>query len=237
MPLRLSYRVLGLCLVVLLAAVAPAKAQVISFSNSDFAISPVFSDVQTFAFTINLNVPLSLGTTYVNPALNGVVYQVFGVLVPGTPSGFPAFNLMRNIGGAEFYSQGSSLSFTIAPTADLSDGLQVSELVGVGPVFVFNGREVGTGRFHPALLVLNSDGTGSIRNSNNVPAGTEIAQGSEYISNLTFNPSLLTIGAVAAVPEPGALSLSLAALAMLALRGGWRARGRFSKASRPLNPT
>jgi len=127
---------------------------------------------------------------------------------------FPAFNLVRAITGADFYAQGSSLSFEIAAGADLSNGLQMSELVGSGPVFVFNGREVDTGRYHPALFQLNSDGTGSIRNSNNMGENTlnpstgelvDVDFGDEYITNLTFDPNQLTISA--AVPVPAALWL------------------------------
>ena len=54
-------------------------------------------------------------------------------------------------------------------TADLSDGLQLSELVdlGGGLIFDFDGREVDTARFHPAQVELFSDNTGRIQNSNN----------------------------------------------------------------------
>ena len=45
--------------------------------------------------------------------------------------------------------QGHAMAFEVDITADLSDGLQVSELVGTGIVFEFNRREVGTGRYHP----------------------------------------------------------------------------------------
>ncbi|MFT5488752.1 MAG: hypothetical protein ACI9MU_003680, partial [Alphaproteobacteria bacterium] len=110
---------------------------------------------------------------------------------------------------SDFYSQGSALSFGVSALADLSDGLQVSELVGVDPVFLFNGREVGTGRYHPALFQLNADGTGSIRNSDNF-GGTnpssgmvvDVEFGEEYITELTFDASRLTLAT--AVPEPSA---------------------------------
>jgi hypothetical protein len=102
--------------------------------------------------------------------------------------------------------------FEIAASADLSNGLQMSELVGSDSVFVFNGREVDTGRYHPALFQLNSDGTGSIQNSNNTgginpSSGKEVNVnfGEEYITNLTFDPSQLTIAA--AVPIPAAVWL------------------------------
>ena len=118
--------------------------------------------------------------------------------------------------GAEFYTQGSSLSFTVDAAADLSDGLQVSELGGSNPVFLFNGREVGTGRYHPALFQLKADGTGSIRNSNNMGginpgSGEEVDVyfGEEYITELTFDPTALTL--IAPIPEPSTLTLLLPA--------------------------
>ena len=182
-------------------ALAPAlsRADLLTFQASDFGLSPTFSDVKTFAFSIDFAVPVSAGSSYSNPKLTRVDYNVSGTL-DGTPSGFPAFNLVRAILGAEFYSQGSSMAFEIDITADLSDGLQVSELVGTGIVFEFNGREVGTGRYHPAIVQLNADGTGSIRNSNNtggINPSTELEVdvdfGEEYITELTFTPSTLTL--------------------------------------------
>jgi hypothetical protein len=202
---------IGLCLGSLLQPVL-TQAAVITFSDADFGMTPAFSNVQTFSFTIDIDGPLVAGVVYTNPSLNSVEYNVFGTLESGTPSGFPAFNLVRFITGAEFYAQGSSLNFEIAASADLSNGLQVSELVGSDPVFVFNGREIDTGRYHPALFELNSDGTGSIRNSNNFggtnPSSGEmvdVAIGEEYITNLTFDPNQLTISAV--VPVPAAVWL------------------------------
>ena len=83
-------------------------------------------------------------SAYSNPTLSGVVYRVFGSL-NNTPSGFAALNLNRTIGGAEYYTQGSSLTFEIDASANLADGLQVSEMVGEGVVFELNAREVNTG--------------------------------------------------------------------------------------------
>lgn len=155
-------RVLATCFLCL--NLAPAQAFVMSFEASDFGLNPTFSNVQTLEFTIDIADPLTAGTAYTNPVLNSVDYRVFGSL-DVTQSGFPAFNLVRSIGAAEFYSQGSSMSFEVSAAGDQTDGLQVSELVGVDPVFLFNGLELGTGRHHPALFQLNADGTGSIRNS------------------------------------------------------------------------
>ena len=174
-------------------------ADVLTFQDSDFALNPIFSDVQTFEFYIDLAVPVRAGSTYSDPELIRIDYRVFGTL-GDTPSGFPGFNLERTILGSEFYDQGSSMSFEVAITADLSDGVQVSELVGLGIVFEFNGREVGTGRYHPALVQLNANGTGSIRNSNNqggINPGSgmkvDVDFGEEYITELTFDPSTLTL--------------------------------------------
>ena len=200
--------------------VGPSAAFDIEFADNDFGLTPTFSTVQTFGFSIAVEGPLRKGA-YNDPALISVEYRVLGTL-EDTPSGFPAFDLQRNIVGTEFYMQGSSLQFEIAPGADLSDGLQVSELVGEMGVFVFNGREVDTGRYHPALVELNMDGTGLLRNSNNMgginPMSMEVVDveiGEEYITALTFDPSLLTL-----VPEPSAgLQLGTSLIVLWALRG------------------
>lgn len=206
----------GAALGVLLLAAGPAAAFTIGFEAADFGLNPTFSNVRTFNFSIEVAGPLAPGV-YDDPLLDGVEYRVFGTL-ESTPSGFPAFDLRRTIGGAEFYSQGSSLNFEISSSANLSDGLQVSELVGGASVFVFNGREVGTGRYHPALLELNSDGSGLLRNSNNMgginPGSmqeVDVQIGDEYVTELSFDPGTLTL----AVPEPSTgllVGLGLAAL-------------------------
>ena len=188
-----------ICLCMLALAPALSWADLLTFQASNFGLNPTFSDVRTFAFSIDLAVPVTAGSSYSNPELTRVDYNVSGTL-DGTPSGFPAFNLVRAILGSEFYSQGSSMMFEVDITADLSDGLQVSELVGTDIVFQFNGREVDTGRYHPAIVQLNADGTGSIRNSNNKGginpvSGMEVNVdfGEEYITELTFTPSTLTL--------------------------------------------
>ena len=93
--------------------------------------------------------------------------------------------------------QGSSFKFEIASNADLTDGLQISDLVDG---LVLNAREVDTGRYHPPLLELNADGTGSMQNSNNFgginPFNNQFVDidfGEEYIIELSFDPTSLTI--------------------------------------------
>ncbi len=173
---------------------------VVGFGIADFVFTPVFNDVTDLDVEITLEAPLVAGAAYGDPALAEVDYNVFGVLTTTTPSGFPAFDLQREIFGEDFYAQGSSLSFEIDPTADLSDGLQVSELVGSGAVFIFNGREVGNGRYHPAQIILNADGTGTFQNSNNtggVNPGNgmvvDVDFGDEYVIGLGFSATMLTI--------------------------------------------
>ncbi len=221
MQVRVALATIALC-TALLNNVS-AKAAVITFDANDFGLNPTFSNVTTFSFTIDLAGAITPGG-FVNPALNSVQYNVSGTLAAGTPSGFPAFNLQRTITGGDFYAQGSSLDFEVSPAADLSDGLQVSELIGADPVFVFNGREVGTGRYHPALVELNADGTGLIRNSNNFgginPATMQMVDvqiGEEYVTELAFDASTLTLAA-SAVPEPSTWAIFAFAAVLLAGR-------------------
>ena len=93
----------------------------------------MFGDVDLFTIDIDLDIPLQPGL-YDNPTILNVSYRVFGSLEPGTPSGFPQFDLQRNISGAEFYQQGGSLMFEIADNADFSDGIQADELVDNGTI-------------------------------------------------------------------------------------------------------
>ena len=174
---------------------ANAQAMFLSVSSDDYQITNVFSDVDTFAIDIEISSTLTPGN-YVNPDIVRVTYSVSGTLVPGTPSGFPSLALQRDITGAEFYAQGSSLSFEIAPNAVLEDGVQAVELVGNGIVLTFNGREIGNGRFHPALLELDINGSGRIQNSNNIIVESPLRQvdfGAEYITDLMFDPGNTTL--------------------------------------------
>ena len=218
-------KIKGLLAAFLFLMSASSHGFVISFEASDFALTPTKSNVVTFSFTIDVDAPLVAGV-YANPTLNSVQYNVFGQLVAGTPSGFPAFDLQRSIGGAEFYAQGSSLAFEIAAGADLSDGLQLAELVGSDPVFVFNGREVDTGRYHPALFELNADGTGTMQNSNNqggVNPGSgmvvDVTFGDEYITQLNVDPSSLTLAPADPVVVPLPMTIPLLVSGLLSLVG------------------
>lgn len=177
------------------AIAANAQTTTLSVSSSDFVTTTIFSDVDFFTIDIEIDRPLERGV-YDNPDIVRVTYQVTGVLEPGTPSGFTAFDLQRSITGTEFYDQGSSLSFEIAESAVLNDGVQVAELTGEGVVFEFNGREIDNGRFHPALLQLSADGSGRIQNSNNTPDLDPLVAvdfGEEYITDLMFDPGNLTV--------------------------------------------
>ena len=183
----------------------PAHAQTmqLSTSNTDYQITNVVSDVDTFDFIIEIDAPLEPGL-YDNPAIISVSYRISGSLIDGTPSGFEAFALEREITGEEFYAQGSSLRFEIDQTAVLEDGIQIAELTGSELVFSFDGREIDSQRFHPALFELRADGTGRIQNSNNTPTLEPLLQvqfGEEYINDLIFdagNTTLIagTVGAV-----------------------------------------
>ncbi len=175
-----------LCFFHLVVSAEPIR---LSTCNLDYQITNTFSDVDLFTIDIDLDIPFQPGL-YDNPTILNVNYRVFGSLEPGTPSGFPQFDLQRSISGAEFYQQGGSLMFEIAANADFSDGIQADELVDNGTILTLNAREVGNGRFHPPIFELYSDGTGRIQNSNNVHTVDpllEVNFGDEYITDLEFS--------------------------------------------------
>lgn len=213
-----------LYLILSLTAFSSANAQtmLLSISSDDYQITNVFSNVSTFSIDIEINVPLAAGV-YINPEIISVDYSVSGSLTPGTPSGFPSFALRRIITGTEFYAQGSSLSFEIGLGAALVDGVQIAELIGNDIVLTFNGRENGNGRYHPALLELDIDGTGRIQNSDNIIVEDPLDQvdfGAEYITDLMFDAGNTTvITAMPIVPPPssggGGASSWLAILSLL----------------------
>ena len=203
-----------------------ADAQTTLEINSvDFGITSVFNNITSFNFEIELTENVVAGETYDNPDINQVAYQVFGTLPDPTPSGFSSFALTRSYPGTEFFSQSpeSGLLFSVDASADLSDGLQYSELVGIGSADIlnFNAREQdqNPGRYHPPELVLRADGTGQLQNAANAstfsnpppPMGSgmlipdDFAAGDEYIVDLSFSPASTL--AVTAVPSPSSFCL------------------------------
>lgn len=220
-----------LTLFLLSLSISNARAAIVQFDRNDFGLTTVFSSVLNFSFTVDIAGSLVAGTSYSNPVLNSVSYNVAGFL-SNTPSMFPSFSLVRNIAGNDFYQQGSSFSFEIAASADLSDGLQTSELVADndGLIFYFNAREFEQfpPRYHPSLFELFDDGTGRIQNSNNQGRPDQVNPGSgfpvdvdfgeEYITDLSFSTAALTLaGPQAVVPLPSAVVMF--ASAMLGLFG------------------
>lgn len=218
----------------MLAVTSSMCAFGIIIPSSGYTNIPEFSNVTTYHLEVDIAGPLQVGL-FSNPVINNIQYSVSGSL-DSTPSGFPSFAFSLShifpssppITGAEFYplngSSAGTLQFQVNALADLSDGLQLDELddLGGGLIFQFNGREVNTGRYHPMLMQLYSDGTGKVQNSNNSggvnPATMEVVNvnfGEEYITNLTFDTSSITI----AVPEPAsALTFGLLVLSFVGLR-------------------
>jgi hypothetical protein len=114
-------RHITLTLLLCVSFVSTVCAQTMAFTttNTDYQLTNVFGDVDTFSITVVIDAPLTPGV-YVNPDIVSVSYAVSGALTPGTPSGFPSFALQRDMDGTEFYAQSSSLNFKISPTAVLS---------------------------------------------------------------------------------------------------------------------
>jgi hypothetical protein len=216
---------LGFMAILSLAA-GRAQAFTIQIESSDFAtLTQTFSGVTGFSLSIEVLGPLSSGV-YANPALGDIEFLVSGSLDLTTPARMAnplfanfAVDDLAALSGQQFYDLGNSLNFEIAAGANLANGLQVSDLVGSGLVFEFDAHEDDTGRYHPPILQLFSDGTGSIQNSDNTGGinpftGVEVNAviGDEYIADLTFVPSALTL----AVPEPGSAALLGMGLALMA---------------------
>jgi hypothetical protein len=178
----------GLAAVLSLAPAAlagPATAFQLLLSNADFATAPEFGVVENFSFEIDLAGPLVAGASYDNDSIVLVQYLVRGRLStnPPTPSGFSGFRLDRfpsgegPISAADWIGQGSSIAFEVAASANLSDGLQLSELVpgAGGLLFELDAREferLDRARYHPPLLQLFENGTGVLQNSNNSSGST-----------------------------------------------------------------
>jgi len=211
-----------------LACFAPGRADAftIRLQASDFTLDNTTSNVTGFLIEIEVLGALT-PRVYANPALGDIEFLVTGSLDPDTPArtaldSFTNFAVddFPTLSGQDFYDLGNALSFEVSGSADLSDGLQLSELVGTGLVFEFDAHEDNTGRYHPPLLQLFSDGTGSLRNSDNT-GGTNPATGftvmatvgDEYVTELTFAPGSLLL----VVPEPSTgllLGMGLGAVAL-----------------------
>ena len=216
----MTYRCLITTCAIFTASCSANAEFILSFSDADFVETDTFNEINQFSIDISVADNLVAGGVYTDPIINSVDYRIGGILALATPSGFPGFLLIRSMTGTEFYAQSpeSGLDFSITASADLSDGLQVSELMGMGTVFTFNARELNQapGRYHPPIFTLNSDGTGQLLNANNMstfpnpppPTGSgllvNVTPGEEYISDLGFNTSL-TIAT--AVPEPSSCLL------------------------------
>ncbi len=223
----------------LLVVGASAHASFISFSSTDVSITGTpEGNVQFWEFEIDVIGSPVLGSNS-NPVISTVDYRVNGSLDAGNPSGFPAFDLRSEdinggsvLTGAQFYGNGGSVDFFVNASANLLDGVQLSELDLLGPqafpspvdasnaIFILNAREDGTGRYHPPLVIFRADGTGQILNSNNTGVngqtgrdivGDGLTFGNEYITNFTYDPTQLTIVS-APVPLPGAIVLMLSGL-------------------------
>lgn len=190
--------------VVSLLVSAPGLAQNrqnLRLTDTDFVLTNTFSDVSDFSIEVLIDAPVTPGR-YVDPPIELIAYRVQGTLAADTPSGFEAFELVRELSGEEFYAQGGTLTFEISESAVLDDAVQVAELAGDDVVLTFDAREVDTGRFHPPRLTLRADGTGRLQNSDNVPDGTPIDAGSEYVTDLAFDPGNTTvIGILVDLPE------------------------------------
>ena len=223
LSMRLSLGFLALMFV----TVAPDRTgafQVDVSSGDSPGSTNILSAVMSFSISIEILGPLRTGV-FVNPVLGDIEFLVEGSLHPSTPAqmanpastGF-AVEDRPTLRGDEFYGQGNASTFEISDSAELPDGLQVSELMGAGLVLEFDGRELDTGRYHPPIFQLFADGTGSIRNSNNTGGinpftGVEVnaSIGDEYITNFVFDPSAVTL----VVPEPStALLLGLGLLGL-----------------------
>jgi len=101
-----------------LIAIAPAHAQTmrLATTSSDYQVTNVFSDVDFFNIRIDIDAPLAPGV-YVDPAITSVVYRVTGVLAPGTPSGFPAFDPIQSVTEPDYGCSYSLRALGLSPAA------------------------------------------------------------------------------------------------------------------------
>lgn len=162
----------------------------------DFETQNEFNSLSFFGFEIIFDGNLKLGVNE-NPPIAYLEYHLVGQLPAQTPSGITVFHLTRIMDGEEFYGQGSSMIFEISDQADMSDGIQFSELV---TGMTINAVEFDTGQYHSPLVELHPDGTGTIQNSNN-SGGTndetgmtvDVDFGEEYVTNLVFDANNYTL--------------------------------------------
>ena len=208
-------------------------------SYYDYQLTKTHSDLSFFAVSVEFAAPLVPGV-YNNPDAVTISLWVRGNLAPGTPSGFADFDHPWKFSGSEFYNRGGSLRFEISNAAVLSDGIQVSELVGDGVVLTVDGREIDYGSYHPAIFELRADGTGRIQNSNNIVTLdplNEVDFGEEYITDLRFDPGNTTIFTNVRVSDidtrrTGSGSINaLDLLAMLTLMLFYRAKRKKNRAN------
>ncbi|MEM6943728.1 MAG: hypothetical protein AAF565_08270 [Pseudomonadota bacterium] len=221
---KLTQRASALLICCGLAAVTatPAEAVQLRFEFSDFTLDEGASNFNIalggglpfdFGFRIDLDGNLAPGQTVTNADIVEVEYFVEGSLAQPTPSGFPDFQLRRpqnpateTLDGAEWDAQGSTLSFEIDGGADLSDGLQIDELVSNGGIrLLVSALEQGTGRYHPPVFRIFDDGTATFTNAANNggvnPATMQVVnvnEGDEYFANLLVADSF----ALVSVPLP-----------------------------------
>ncbi len=124
--------------------------------------------------------------------------------------------------------------FEVSENARFFDGLQLTELEGQDPVFVFDAREEGTGRFHPPRLELNRDGSGRVSRAQIIyPPWNRFGSwpmGEEYITDLQLagdlTPFEVEFRDIALDPSPDSGGGSVPFWLLAALGGGLIAKLR-----------
>jgi len=189
-------KLIVLALLTSLSSGALAQGNIFLRTNDhDYQLTKIHSDLYFFSVNVEFAAPLVPGV-YNNPDVVMISLWVRGNLAPGTPSGLADFDHPWAFSGTEFYNRGGSLRFEVSDAAVLSDGIQVSELVGDGVVLTVDNREIDYGTYHSAIFELRADGTGRIQNSNNIVTLdplNEVDFGEEYIADLRFDPGNTTI--------------------------------------------